>query len=125
MTTEVFSKLSNSLESGIVGLCPWAQVTGRSPVSQGLALTVTWSLILKVLSQLLFSAARFCTDTRGLYELWLKCMWIDPFIRKPKALNQVSQSLFPINPGKTSEDFIGGKGGILYIPAVTENLKLL
>lgn len=35
----------------------------------------------------------------------------DPFIMEPKALNQISQSLFPTKPGKTGEDFGGGKGG--------------
>lgn len=98
--TEVFSELSNSLESRMVDLCPWAQVAERHPVYQGLALTVTWSLLLKILSQLFLSQLQDFVQTPEVYTACGSnaCCFI---IRKPKALNQVSQSLFPIKPGKT------------------------
>lgn len=108
-------------DGGSVSL--WAQVAERHPVSQGLAWTVTWSLLLKILSQLFLSAARFCTDTRGLFNLWLRCMLFDPLIRKPKAFNQVSRSLFPIKPGKTSEDLIEGRGGDIVYTSSYWNFK--
>lgn len=86
-----------------------ACVGGRNAVSHELPPVACFSGSRPDLSSQLQDPGPSCADPRGLSSQWLRHMLFGPFIREPKALKQVSQSLFPTKPGKTSGDFARGK----------------